>query len=109
MGASSDAIAKPSSHSALTLTLRTQMREKIASRDRVTAQRATRPDERCWENFVACRLLDERWVSGVYDESSVHARVPTPSRQQLIDWPQGGLGASGSNCLARFADDAHRR
>ena len=61
MGASSDAIAKPSSHSALTLTLRTQMREKIASRDRVTAQRATRSDERCWENFVACRLLDERW------------------------------------------------
>src|SRR5208282_3015094 len=43
------------------LTVRTKLRRKIARRQRVPLQRATRPHERLSMDFVSNRLLDGRW------------------------------------------------
>jgi len=43
------------------LAVRTKVRKKIARRSRVTAPRATRPNEKWSMDFVAARLLDGRW------------------------------------------------
>jgi putative transposase len=43
------------------LAVRTKVRKKIARRSRVSALRATRPNEKWSMDFVAARLLDGRW------------------------------------------------